>query len=32
MDFAKISACMAIDRGIIESMMIANREKIGDLV
>ncbi len=32
MDFVKISACRAIDRDVIESMMIANREKIDDLV
>lgn len=32
MDFAKIGACRAIDRGIIESIMIANREKMDDLV
>ncbi|WP_462111938.1 hypothetical protein [Campylobacter concisus] len=31
-DFVKISACRAIDRDVIESMMIANREKMDDLV
>ncbi|WP_180997660.1 hypothetical protein [Campylobacter concisus] len=26
------SACVLIDRGVIENMMITNHEKIGDLV
>ena len=30
--FAKIGVCRAIDRAVIESMMIANRKKIDDLV
>ncbi|MDU2008548.1 hypothetical protein [Campylobacter concisus] len=31
-DFVKISACRAIDRDVIENMMITNREKMDDLV
>ena len=32
MAFIKIGACRAIDRDVIENTMIANREKIDDLV
>ncbi|WP_265094617.1 hypothetical protein [Campylobacter concisus] len=31
-NFVKIGACRAIDRGVLKSTMIANREKIDDLV